>query len=121
MKKLKIKITIGQDEFIATMNDGKAATEFIALLPMTMTLEDYVGKEKISDLPNRLSTAGSPDGAKASTGDITYFAPWGNIAIFYKNSGYATGLIKLGRIDTDAEKLALYRKPIEARIEIIEE
>lgn len=53
------------------MNDSKAATEFIALLPMTLTLEDYVGK--VSDLPKRLSTAGSPDGTKASIGDIISF------------------------------------------------
>ncbi|MEG1031397.1 MAG: cyclophilin-like fold protein, partial [Acinetobacter sp.] len=35
------------------------------------------------------------------SGDLTYFAPWGNLAFFYKDSdvGYANGLIFLGKMD----------------------
>ena len=38
-------------------------------------------------------------------GDITYYAPWGNLAIFYKDFGYAKGLVKLGSFDSGIEAL----------------
>lgn len=41
-------------------------------LPLTLTLKDYAGTEKISDLPKRLSTEGAPSGSDPSVGDITY-------------------------------------------------
>ncbi len=34
-------------------------------------------------------------------GDIAYYAPWGNLAIFYRDWGYGRGLIKLGTLDSD--------------------
>lgn len=117
---MKIKITIEHDEYTAALTDSKAAMDFLALLPMTLTLKDYANTEKISDLPARLSTAGSPEGTVASIGDITYYAPWGNLAIFYRDYGYASGLIKLGRIETGGNKLSAYKKPVDARLEILE-
>jgi hypothetical protein len=39
-------------------------------------------------------------------GDITYYAPWGNLAIFYEGGEYSRGLVRLGRIDSDIEALA---------------
>ncbi|MDQ0618639.1 cyclophilin-like fold protein [Arthrobacter globiformis] len=64
-----------------------------------LTLTDYAGTEKVSDLPASLSTTGSPAGIKPVIGDITYYAPWGNLAIFYRDFGYANGLVKPGHID----------------------
>ncbi|MDA7027627.1 cyclophilin-like fold protein [Bacillus sp. CLL-7-23] len=120
VKEMKIKLTVGQDEFTATLNDSKAARDFASLLPMTLTLEDYAGTEKISDLPKRLSTNGSSNGTEASIGDIMYYAPWGNLAIFYRDFGYATGLVKLGRIDFGIEKLANNHSKFTVNIEKID-
>jgi hypothetical protein len=36
-------------------------------------------------------------------GDITYYAPWGNLALLYRDFGYANGLIKSGNMDDDME------------------
>ncbi|MBT2700303.1 hypothetical protein J7E79_23345 [Bacillus sp. ISL-40] len=117
---MKIKLTVGQDEYTASLNDSKTASDFIDLLPMTLTLEDYAGTEKISDLPKRLSTTGSPEGTAASIGDITYYAPWGNLAIFYRDFGFAKGLIKLGRIESGTEKLANNHGDFKVKIERID-
>jgi hypothetical protein len=65
-----------------------------------LTLEDYAGTEKISNLPKRLSTEGAPSGSDPSVGDIAYYAPWGNLAIFYRDFGYSRGLVILGKIDS---------------------
>ncbi|HEU0259072.1 MAG TPA: cyclophilin-like fold protein [Burkholderiales bacterium] len=39
-------------------------------------------------------------GKPPSVGDIAYYAPWGNLAMFYTDAPYARGLLPLGRIDS---------------------
>ncbi len=74
-------------------------------MPLKLTLKDYASTEKVSDLPRSLKQAGAPSGYDPSAGDITYYAPWGNLAIFYRDFGYASGLIRLGTIDTGIDAL----------------
>lgn len=102
---MKIRLDVGGTTLTGTLDDGAAANDFAALLPLELTLEDYASTEKISDLPEKLSTAGAPEGTAASVGDITYYAPWGNLAVFYRDFGYSAGLVRLGRIDEGAEIL----------------
>lgn len=79
---IKIRLR-GKDKTItATMIDSKTTRDFISLLPLTLTLEDYAGTEKIANLPKRLSSEGAPPGSDPSTGDFADYAPWGNLAIF---------------------------------------
>jgi len=116
---MKIRMDVEGTEVTATLDDNAAARDFASLLPLTLTLKDYAETEKVSDLPRRLSTEGAPPGTDPSVGDITYYAPWGNLAVFYKDFGYSNGLVKLGRIDSGAE--ALNRPgPLRVTIEIIE-
>jgi len=68
-------------------------------MPKPLQLEDDAAAEKISEVPQRLSTAGAPPGTDADTGDIGLNASWNNLAIFYRSHGYATGLIKMGQLD----------------------
>ena len=93
----------------ATLNESKAGQDFAALLPLSLTLEDYASTEKISDLPKRLSTDGAPPGLDPSVGDITYYAPWGNLAIFYRDFSYSNGLVSLGTLDSGADIFASSR------------
>ncbi|MCP3177220.1 cyclophilin-like fold protein [Desulfuromonas sp. KJ2020] len=102
---MKIKITAGKTVLTATMMDNATSRDFMSMLPLTLTLKDYAGTEKISDLPRKLSTQGAPSGSDPSAGDIALYAPWGNLAIFYKDFGYASGLIILGKIDSGVDKL----------------
>jgi hypothetical protein len=102
---MKIILKIGDNVLTATLIDSKTTQDFISLLPLTLTLKDYAGTEKISDLPKRLSTEGAPSGIDPSVGDITYYAPWGNLAIFYRDFGYSSGLVILGKIDSGKEAL----------------
>ena len=104
---MKIRLTVKGKTMTARLDDTPTARDFLSLLPMTLTLEDYAATEKISYLQRKLSTAGAPAGTDPSIGDITYYAPWGNLAIFYKDFGYASGLIRLGRIDSGIEALSV--------------
>jgi hypothetical protein len=116
---MKIRIIVEDQEMTATLNDSKATQDFISLLPLTLTLEDYAGTEKISDLPRRLSTEGAPPGSDPSVGDIAYYAPWGNLAIFYRDFRYSSGLIILGRMDSGIEALSVPGS-VNVTIELIE-
>jgi len=115
---MKIKISNETAVLTATMRDNATSRDFMSLLPLTLTLKDYAGTEKISDLPRKLSTQGAPPGSDPSVGDITLYAPWGNLALFYNDFGYARGLVILGKIDTGIEKLS--QLDGEVSIEIME-
>lgn len=116
---MKIQIKAGEKTIIATMRDTETARDFLSLLPLQLNLKDYAGTEKISDLPKRLSTQGAPQGHDPDVGDITYYAPWGNLAIFYKDFGYSDGLILVGKIDGDMAALTTPDTP-KVTIELIQ-
>lgn len=100
-----IQITVSARTLKAVLNDGAAAREFLALLPLTLELEDFGQTEKISALPRQLATNGAPAGFTPQKGDLAYYAPWGNIAVFRRDFRYSENLIKLGRITDGADAL----------------
>lgn len=105
MKDIRIKLTLNNGDVIVNMYDNPTSKDFLSLLPLTLTFKDYGGTEKISYPPNKLSTKEAPSGIDPKIGDFTYFAPWGNLAIFYKDFGYSNGLIKLGKIESGKENI----------------
>lgn len=100
-----IRLSTPDTVLTATLLDSATSRDFVALLPLTLTLRDYAGTEKIGDLPGPLSTADAPDGVDPEIGDLTYYAPWGNLAIFYRDFDYSRGLVKLGSIDSGVDQL----------------
>lgn len=114
---MKIRIITEDVVITATLTDSQTTQDFVSLLPLTLTLEDFASAEKISDLPKRLSTEDAPSGSDPSVGDIAYYAPWGNLAIFYRDSGYASGLVILGKLDDGIEVLSV-SGPVAATIEL---
>ncbi|SBS27634.1 hypothetical protein MAQ5080_00874 [Marinomonas aquimarina] len=103
---MKILIDVADTTIAATLKgDSAAAKDFYNLLPLELTLTDYASIEKVSDLPKKLSTNGEPSGTSAKAGDLTYYAPWGNLAYFIKDFKHASGLVKLGTLDEGQELL----------------
>lgn len=103
---MRIRFADGEREVTAILLDNPTARGFASLLPITLAFRDYASTEKIADPPRPLSTNGAPAGADPDIGDLTLYAPWGNLAIFHRDFGYADGLIMLGHIDTGLEHLA---------------
>ncbi len=100
MQTVRIRLaTPNGESVIATLGDGASARAFRALLPLTLDLTDYNATGKIADLPTRLATEGEPAGVDPKPGDLAYYAPWGNLVIFYKDFTYSRGLVRLGRLD----------------------
>ncbi|MBE2210893.1 MAG: hypothetical protein IAE66_04735 [Xanthomonadaceae bacterium] len=102
---MNIRITVENDTLSATLDNTRSAHDFAALLPLTLELDDYGGIEKVSELPRRLSTEGAPAGVTPAVGDLAYYAPWGNLAIFIEDFSYSRGLVRLGQVQGDVAPL----------------
>jgi hypothetical protein len=103
---MKIKITVDTKEITAVISDNAMARDFVTLLPLTLTLEDYNRTEKVSNLPRKLSTVGTSQGHDPQIGDICIYVPWGNLCIFYRDFGYSNGLVLLGKIESGMDALS---------------
>ena len=112
------KITIGSKTLKVIYDDNPTSQSLIKQMPFTVELKDYAGIEKIFYPKKALSGKGAPKGADPEKGDIMYYEPWGDVAIFYKDFGYADGLIKLGRIEGDVDFLK-ESENIEAKFEVM--
>lgn len=98
----KLQIKLDGRTWSAVLYDSAAARDFVSQLPLTLTLADYNATEKIADLPKKLSTEGAPDGFTPVAGDLAYYAPWGNLAVFYRDFRYSSQLILLGKLEQSA-------------------
>ena len=101
----KIRVIVGDETLSATLDDTAVARDFASLLPLELTLSDYHATEKVADLPRPLDISGAPASYTPRAGDITHFAPWGNLAIFHKPFQSARGLVRLGAFDGSIEAL----------------
>ena len=90
------------------------------MLPLTLTFEDFNNTEKIATLPSELSTEGLPSGYTPETGDFAYYAPWGNISVFYEDFRYSNSLYKLGTIESGTEILGNIDEDFEVTIERVD-
>lgn len=114
----KVRMSFHQEEIIVELFDNPVSREFLSLLPLELEFDDYAHAEKIAYLPNKLKTQG-PLGSEIK-GDFTYYAPWGNLAVFYKGYGNAHGLFMIGRILSGKDRLAKMDSRFTAIIEKIE-
>ena len=96
---VKIEFVFKGVTVVGLLDESAAANAFLAQLPMTVKLEDYGSTEKIAWLPTKLRRADSGASMTPRRGDIAYYAPWGNLAIFRKDFRHSPGLISLGRIE----------------------
>lgn len=96
---LMVNIKIGERTITATMEENVASRDFLSRLPLEVTLNDYNSTEKIYYPSPALEIDGAPRGGNLQLGDITIYAPWGNVAIFYKSFSGNNSLIKIGHIN----------------------
>lgn len=118
LENAKIKLTVnGNEEVFVSLDDNQASRDFLEMLPLTLTFEDFNSTEKIATLPNELSTEGQPSGYTPEIGDFAYYAPWGNISVFYKDFRYSNSLYKLGTIESGTEIFENMNNDFEVTIE----
>ncbi len=103
---MKIIFTFDHKSLTATLYDNPAARDLLSLLPLDdLTIDDYGHNEKIAYLPRKLTGEGSELFDNEAAGDLCYFAPWGNLALFHAGYRWSNGLIRLGRLEGEFETL----------------
>jgi hypothetical protein len=79
------------------------------LLPLTLTMSDLFGREKFGHLPRAISD----DGKRVRTyavGDLIYWSPGPDVAIFYRYDGQpipAPGIIVIGKVESGVKTLSI--------------
>ncbi len=115
---MQIQITIGDEQFGATLQDSAAARDLAAQLPVSIDMVDHGGVEKTGRLPSPLSVDGQPEGADPEVGDVGYYAPGNDLVLYYGDQSYFAGIVVLGRLDGDAaSRIADLDGPVTATVE----
>ncbi|MDE6852317.1 MAG: hypothetical protein K2J67_07485 [Lachnospiraceae bacterium] len=93
------RITVKSDKYtvVYQLNNSKAAKELYNQLPLTLKVENYSVNEKIFYPPKKLKTSGAPNSG-GGKGSLSYYAPWGDVVMFYDSAGPASGLYELGTV-----------------------
>ena len=92
----RILVQFGEDTVVYELNDSTAADSLYEQLPLTIEVEDYSTNEKIFYPPEELDTSNSPM-AQGGAGTLAYYAPWGDVVMFYGDYGENSSLFELGQ------------------------
>jgi hypothetical protein len=99
---MKINVKANSNITVFKLNNSPAANELYAQLPLSITVENYSNNEKIFYPPKKLNTTNTPQ-ADARAGTLAYYAPWGDVVMFYGSFGSAAGLYELGHAISGSE------------------
>lgn len=102
---MQVIIRANGQAIVFDLNDSRAARDLYAQLPLDIAVEDYASKEKIFYPPRKLGTADTLLVNSARPGTLAYYAPWGNVVLFYHNFGSAAGLYELGHAVSGSEHI----------------
>lgn len=110
-----ITMTVDGRVITATLHDNPAANALVEQLPLTLTFDDFNAVEKTARLPSPLSMQGMPEGDDPEVGDIGFWAPGGDLVLYYGDVGYWNGIARLGTFD-DVEAIATRTGPFTVTI-----
>ena len=97
MNPIKIKITVGNQFFIATLEDNKSALAFKKTLPISINMIELNGNEKYGELTHLLPTLSKNPG-KIEIGDLMLFGDQ-TLVLFYKSFNTSYAYTKIAKID----------------------
>ena len=114
---MKIRLNVDRQTATAKLYDNPTARDFAALLPLSLTLTDYARIERIAYLPRKLAAGAAESTVPVKEGDLAYYAPWGNLAIFVEGGtgNYTDDLTRLGAVEMG---LAALQRPGSLRVRI---
>lgn len=116
---MQISLSFSDEKILVELANNPATQEFVGMLPLRLMFGDYVGEEKISPkLPKALPSQGF-ENYNPAIGDFFYFAPWGNLGIFYNHAPEPyPGLVPLGKLKkTDWQKIQNQKNDFEILVE----
>jgi hypothetical protein len=106
----EIRINVNDQTFSGQLADNPTARDLVDQLPLTLRFRDFNGVEKIAKLPRPLTMDGVPAGDDPEINDIGYYAPSGDLVLYYGDVGYFNGIVRIGRLDAQDMSL-IERQP----------
>ena len=104
---MKIRLKVEDKVMTATLSDSKTTRDFVSLLPLTLTMNDLFRREKFAHLPRPISEEGKRTHTY-EVGQVVYWSPGRDVAIFYRNDGQKIpnpGIIVIGKINSGVAAL----------------
>src|SRR5258707_15432648 len=104
---MKMGLRVGDKALTATLIDSQTTRDLVSLLPFTLTMNDLFRREKFGHLPRAISEGGKRTHTY-EVGQVIYWSPGPDVAIFYRDDGPAIpdpGVIVIGKIDSGIEAL----------------
>lgn len=112
----RVVVTVDGTALTGRLDDNATARDLAAQLPRELSMSDHNGAEKTGALPRPLSTDGAPAGHDPRAGDLGYFAPGGDLVLYYDDAApYFDGIVRIGRLFGD---LGALRGPSDVRVSV---
>lgn len=100
-----IIITVGDQEIVAELNDSVTSQDFIAMLPMSLSMDRLYDREYYTSLPRKISIDDEPV-KEFEIGDVAYWPDWNYFGIlFNKTRPLSSPIVVMGRVVSGLEKL----------------
>ena len=100
---MQINVRANGNTIVFELNDSQAAKDLYKQLPLSVQVENFSKNEKIFYPSASLDVSNTPLASGGGAGVIAYYAPWGDVVMYYGNFGSASGLYQLGRIVSGSE------------------
>lgn len=101
----QISVTCGDTQVVYELNDSPTAQGLLSQLPLTVEVEDFSTNEKVFYPPQELDTSDTPL-AEGGAGTLAYYAPWGDVVLFYDSFSANGSLYELGEAVSGAEDIS---------------
>lgn len=100
---VKIKITVGDTELMATLENNATTKAIIEQMPMTLPMMDLYGREMCYRYGAYAFPTDNLRDDGYTVGDIAYWAPGGSLVILYEQNGEEFERQHLGHINSGVE------------------
>lgn len=102
----RIRVQANGNTIVFELNDSQAAQALYEQLPLTVEVENFSTNEKIFYPPEELAVANTPAAESGDAGILAYYAPWGDVVLFYDDFRSASGLYELGHAVSGSEHIS---------------
>ena len=106
VESMQIKITVGDMEFFATLEDNATTRAWMEEMPMTLSMSDLYDREMCYRYGNGTFPTDSLRSDGYEVGDLAYWPPMGSLVILYEQNGEQFERQHLGHIDSGVEVFA---------------
>lgn len=102
---MRISVKSKEYEILYELNDSQAARELYEQLPLTTEVEPFNNNEMTFYPPEKLHTTDTPL-SSGEAGTLSYYAPWGDVVMFYDTCKQNGSLYELGTAISGADDIA---------------